>query len=492
MKKFTKILVLTAALMAILAVASFASPHGIIENEPVDISAGNVTIDGFINEDEGYSEPALANYDTLGYYWAHNPLSTNASIYYTFNDDGIVVGVDVIEGLEAIDERDGTDLTGLNQFNYSTGEDDLDRDVDTGANDYGWNGDVIGLMFDPLGALIGEGFSGSSDLSANYLIGLFQGADGEADYTRVYRAHSIEDKEITDLVVSAGRVTEEGWMIEIMIPWDLLIEDVDWASMSMVQLNKEMIIANGAIIRTNFLYQDRFYDDEQGAVATWGRYMTAPATLNDGTPGHMGSGEGIASYGIKLVVNSIEFPDVPKTGTWYSEGVYYCASKGYITGTDKGEFNPNGKLTREQFVVILARVAGADLTQYTVSKFADVKATSWYGPSVIWANESEYVNGVGDGTKFGVGQDMTREQLATMFFRYAKGNGVNVEGKADLSDYTDVATIGSWAKDACAWAVDAGLLSSTKTDAKVLSPKMSVTRAQAAKIFMSYDAFAQA
>ncbi|MBE6574050.1 MAG: hypothetical protein E7652_06630 [Ruminococcaceae bacterium] len=194
----------------------------------------------------------------------------------------------------------------------------------------------------------------------------------------------------------------------------------------------------------------------------------------------------------KVVVEDppkVKFPDVADNA-WYSEGVYYCAGKGYITGTDKGTFNPDGKLTREQFVVILARVAGADLTQYTESPFADVvvkASTMWYAPSVIWAYENEFVNGVGDGSKFGVGQNMTREQLATMFFRYAKANGVNVEAKADLSDFADAAKVGSWAKEACEWAVEAGLIGSTSTTAKTLAPQMTVTRAQAAKIFMSYD-----
>ncbi|MBR5515850.1 MAG: S-layer homology domain-containing protein [Clostridia bacterium] len=180
------------------------------------------------------------------------------------------------------------------------------------------------------------------------------------------------------------------------------------------------------------------------------------------------------------------FTDVDKE-MWYAAGARYCVEMGYITGTDKGTFMPDGKLTREQFVVILARVAGADLTKYTESKFTDVKASEWYGPSVIWANAEGYVNGVGDGSRFGVGQDMTREQLATMFFRYAGKNGVKVDGKANLAEFTDAASIGSWATDACAWAIDAGLLGSTKTDAKVLAPQMTVTRAQAAKIFMSYD-----
>lgn len=486
MKKFTMVLVLCAALMAVLAIASFASPHGIIENDPVNISEGAATIDGYINEDEGYSDPALANYDTVGYYWAHNPLSTNATIYYTYDDEGIVIGVDIVEGLEAIDERDGADLTGLNQFNYCTDFDDLDLDVDSGMNEYGWNGDVVGLMFDPLGAIIGEGFTGSTDLSAYYMVGLFQGAEGEDDYIRVYRAHSSEYGEVTDKIEAAGHVTEEGWMFEIKIGWDFLIEDTDWATMGLVQLTKDMIMSNGSEIRTTFLYQDRFFDEEQGAVATWGRYMTAPTTLPDGTPGHMGSGEGVASYGIKLVVNSIEFTDV-KEGAWYYDAAYYCAGKGYITGNDKGEFMPNGNLTREQFVVILARVAGADLSKYTETTFTDVNAGSWYGPSVIWAATEGVVKGVGDGTKFGVNQAMTREQIATMFYRYAELTGEDMTGKADLSVYTDVASISSWAKDACAWAVNAGLIKSTNTSTLVFSPKMTVTRAQAAQIFMNYD-----
>ena len=183
---------------------------------------------------------------------------------------------------------------------------------------------------------------------------------------------------------------------------------------------------------------------------------------------------------------SIVFIDI-KEGAWYYEAAYYCAGKGYITGNDKNEFMPNANLTREQFVVILARVAGADLSQYTTTDFTDVVPTSWYGPSVIWAATEGVVKGVGDGTKFGVGQAMTREQIATMFFRYAQETGKDMTGQADLGVYTDVAKISSWAKDACAWAVDVEIIKSTSTSKLVFSPKVTVTRAQAAQIFMNYD-----
>ncbi|MBE6573878.1 MAG: hypothetical protein E7652_05745 [Ruminococcaceae bacterium] len=184
------------------------------------------------------------------------------------------------------------------------------------------------------------------------------------------------------------------------------------------------------------------------------------------------------------------FVDVDKD-SWYAEGVRYCVDNGYMTGTSSTTFAPNGNLTREQFVTILARVAGADLTSYynKESVFTDVKvktANEWYYPAIAWANENGFVNGIGNG-KFGVGQDISREQIATMFFRYAEKNGKATDGKADLGQYTDNAKISSWAKDACAWAVDAGLLGSTDSNKLVLSPLMTVTRAQAAKIFKSYD-----
>ncbi|MBE6574615.1 MAG: S-layer homology domain-containing protein [Ruminococcaceae bacterium] len=184
------------------------------------------------------------------------------------------------------------------------------------------------------------------------------------------------------------------------------------------------------------------------------------------------------------------FADV-NSGAWYAEGIRYCIDQGYMSGTSATTFNPNGKLTREQFVTVLARVAGAELDAYRnkESVFTDVKvksSTEWYYPAIAWANEKGYVNGIGNG-RFGVGQDITREQIATMFFRYAEKQGKNTEVRADLSQYTDVGSISAWAKDACAWAVNAGLLGSTNTNYLILSPKMTVTRAQAAKIFMSYD-----
>lgn len=174
--------------------------------------------------------------------------------------------------------------------------------------------------------------------------------------------------------------------------------------------------------------------------------------------------------------------DVPEDA-WYYESVKYCFEKGYIIGNDHGEFLPDFNLTREQFVVILARVMGADLTEYTESNFSDVEAASWYGPSVIWAYENGYVKGVGNGV-FGTGEAMTRESVAVMLYRYAKDENAYADM---LGSYRDGNNVSSWAKTEVNWAVNKGILGSTSTSSAILSPKMTLTRAQAVKIFMSFD-----
>lgn len=179
-------------------------------------------------------------------------------------------------------------------------------------------------------------------------------------------------------------------------------------------------------------------------------------------------------------------PDINEKA-WYFEGAKYCIIEGYITGNDKGLFLPSQALTREQFVVMLARVSGADVSAYKSSVFDDVKVGGWYAPYVAWAADKGYVKGVGDGSCFGVGQNITRQELCVMLFRYADSLKLDVGSDYDISLYTDYESIASWAQKEVAFAVSAGLMSSTDTGMPVFSPKMSVTRAQAAKIFMSFD-----
>lgn len=181
----------------------------------------------------------------------------------------------------------------------------------------------------------------------------------------------------------------------------------------------------------------------------------------------------------------IPFPDVPEDA-WYVEAIEYCHKKAWIIGNDKGDFNPADDLTREQFAVILARMANADLGGYAESSFADVRADSWYGPAVIWAYQNGYVKGTGNGN-FGVGNSITREELAVILYRYAQSNGIDTAKKADQRYCDDAKDISSWALDSVAWSIEIKVLGFTSTTANLFCPKMTVTRSQAAKIFMSFN-----
>ncbi len=179
------------------------------------------------------------------------------------------------------------------------------------------------------------------------------------------------------------------------------------------------------------------------------------------------------------------FKDVPDKA-WYYEGVNYCYQNFYISGTSKEIFSPHSNITREQFVMMLANIAGADLTLYADADtgMSDVPTGRWYSSAVAWAVSEGYVSGVAEGV-FGLGQNITREQLARLLYLYAEKQGMNVEQRADLSVYTDADAVSEWAYDNVSWAVAAGLISGMSAD--TLGARGTATRAQAARIFMMFD-----
>ena len=188
---------------------------------------------------------------------------------------------------------------------------------------------------------------------------------------------------------------------------------------------------------------------------------------------------------IQEIIPSLNpFTDVP-IGQWYTEAALWCNSKGYITGTSATTFSPNVALTRGMFVQILARVAiGNDLDDYTYKgKFSDVKSDAWYAKAVQWAIDNNVTGGT-SATAFSPNSPVTREQLATFFYAYARSKGYDVSASAGLGKYTDAGQISSWATNAIKWAVAEGLISGTSET--TVSPKTSATRAQAAVIFKKF------
>ncbi len=181
------------------------------------------------------------------------------------------------------------------------------------------------------------------------------------------------------------------------------------------------------------------------------------------------------------------FTDV-KEGAWYYQGIEYCYLMGVVNGMTETTFEPNGTLTRAQFVQILAMYAGAELDVYKSadSGFDDVKSNHWFNAPVCWAVEQGFVAGLSE-TRFGPNEKITREQLARLFYLFAQAEGCDVESYADLSCYEDESKVSSWAYEQVQWAVKAGIISGTSDT--TLSPRSSATRAQVCRMVMSVDEF---
>ena len=177
------------------------------------------------------------------------------------------------------------------------------------------------------------------------------------------------------------------------------------------------------------------------------------------------------------------FKDV-KTGVWFTDGIMEAVKEGYFSGMTADTFQPSGNLTRAQFVLVLAKIDGVDLTKYeNKTTFKDVKKGAWYASAVAWAYENGYTGGMSADT-FGTNNNITREQLARFFYVYAEKNGIDVTGRADLSAFTDQAKISSWARNCVEWAVDCGLISGMSPT--TIGPRGNATRAQAARICVSF------
>ena len=159
------------------------------------------------------------------------------------------------------------------------------------------------------------------------------------------------------------------------------------------------------------------------------------------------------------------FTDVP-AGSWYEEAVNYVHEKGLMNGTSSNAFSPNANTTRGMIVTILARVEGVNTS-----------GALWYAAGQKWAMD----NGISDGTKMpGV---ITREQLATILYRYAKQKGYDVSKSAALTAFSDADKVSGYAAEAMQWAVAEGLLQGSNSK---LNPQGSATRAQVATILMRF------
>ena len=174
---------------------------------------------------------------------------------------------------------------------------------------------------------------------------------------------------------------------------------------------------------------------------------------------------------------STRFGDVHQ-GDWFYEAVEYCASHGYMAGTDNGMFSPNMALSRAMVAQILYAMEGKPAGA-AGGIFGDVSDTAWYAAAVNWAAEKGIVAGFDDGT-FGPDQNVTREQLAAMLCSYTRYKGKDASANGNIDQFSDVGMVSDWAVDSVKWAVGHGIMAGK--DGNVIDAKGNATRAEMAQM----------
>lgn len=201
--------------------------------------------------------------------------------------------------------------------------------------------------------------------------------------------------------------------------------------------------------------------------------LQAPTATKDGW------GRGKCLYCGETVETTISriFTDT-SSQTYYSDAVDDCYARGVIKGITEHQFGPNQNLTRGMLVTMLYRYAGSpEMTGET--SFSDVREGRYFYQAVICAEKNQIANGYPDGT-FQPNQNITREQMVTMLFRYVQSQDGDNGLRDDLAAFEDRDKVSNFAKAPMEWAVANRVVNGMT--ATTLAPKGQATRAQTATV----------
>lgn len=172
--------------------------------------------------------------------------------------------------------------------------------------------------------------------------------------------------------------------------------------------------------------------------------------------------------------NVSDYQDVQK-GDWFYSTVADISERGFMTGMTDTVFAPAENLQRGQLATIIYRMNGSPKTAYEYH-FPDVADGLFYSTAITWAYNAGVVEGYEDGT-FGPSDPITREQLATMLYRYSEKMGYDITRTGNLNDYEDVGKVSEFAVNGMQWTVGTRIIKGDGKRLNLLNPQGDVSRA---------------
>ncbi len=144
-----------------------------------------------------------------------------------------------------------------------------------------------------------------------------------------------------------------------------------------------------------------------------------------------------------------------------------------VNGNTETTFAPDIDITRAEFCQILYKISGQ--TSDGSENFTDVNVGDWFANAVAWAVNNGITMGTTD-TTFSPYAKITREQMATMIYRYATLVGAEWTILAEAG-FIDKAEISTYANYQVNWAAEKGIITGYPDGS--FAPKAEATRAEA-------------
>ena len=252
-----------------------------------------------------------------------------------------------------------------------------------------------------------------------------------------------------------------------------VIELKSFASFVLLRGEAKLMLLEGEILDLStggscsdgsFLSMHHRYIAAENTSARIRVYGSSPAGLVDG------------EYRVdhdSLIPTEERYMDV-EDDFWAAPYTWRLSELGIVNGVEEHRFAPREIVTRGSFVTILGRMHGVDSGSFAETPFTDVSAEDWYGPYVAWAAEYGVTLGFDDGS-FHPGDNINREQMAVMLFRYMNAAGIRLNTE-NHDSFKDEETISDWALEAVNNLRDMGLMNGRGDNC--FEPKGTATRAE--------------